>query len=52
MLLRLKEHSSVSFAFPPVDRQRAQRPTHKSTVSAWLKTVVTEEHPGHCTSMK
>ena len=42
MLLRLKERSSVSFALPPVDWQStAQQPTHKTTVSAWLKTVVT-----------
>ena len=49
----LKEHPSVSLAFPPVGWQRTvEQPTHKTTVCAWLKTVVILEHPGHFTSMK
>jgi hypothetical protein len=44
--LKTKKHHlnylpSVSLAFPPVGWQRTvEQPTHKTTVCAWLKTVV------------
>ena len=38
MLLRLKEHPSVSLAFPPVGWQRTEeQPTHKTTVLCMAK---------------
>ena len=41
LTLRLGDLPSVSLAFPPVGwHSTVEHPTHKTTVWAWLKTVV------------
>ena len=49
----LKQHPSVSLAFPSEDCQRTvEQPTQKTTVCAWLEMVVVLQHPVHFTTMK
>jgi hypothetical protein len=48
-----KEQPSVKRALPPVGWQRTVlHEAQKTTVAAWLKTVVIWKQPGHLTSMK
>jgi len=48
-----KEQPSVKRALPPVGwHKTVEQDAQKTTVAAWLKTVVIWKQPGHLTSMK